>query len=180
MNRGWLIIVALLIAIGGAVFVAKQGALTHGMKESPSSSSRDTATPTEPGAFRPEPPDSTLSPTSRTTPTPSPAPTNLAEAEEAFAAAQTQHAEAVAALETAENELEDLEREIDAVERYIDDLLERGEHPARHAEEGMKLLNPVIERYETRLDRVEAADARVADATARLEQARANLAAFEQ
>jgi len=61
-------------------------------------------------------------------------------------------------LNNAENEMERLEIEMEDVEGYVESLEQRGEDPAKYAEEGMLLLGPVIEKYETTLAVVEAAE----------------------
>lgn len=98
-------------------------------------------------------------------------------AEKAVADARSEHASAVEALAEAERQLEDIERDLEDVERYVEDLELLGKDPARHAEEGMKRLNPVIAQYEERMNLVEKADAREAAVRAKLTLAEAALEA---
>lgn len=96
----------------------------------------------------------------------------------AIAAAESELAAATEAQREADFAIDDLEREVEAAERYVEDLRQRGEDPARYAEEGMEQVGPLIDRYEARLQAAEHADERVARARADLERARAALADF--
>ena len=100
----------------------------------------------------------------------------------ARADAQTARArlrEAREELRLAELALDDLEREVEAVEQFVENIEERGDDPARYGFEGMERLNPVIERYESRLAVVLAAERAVQAAEAQVELADAGLEAVE-
>ena len=103
-----------------------------------------------------------------TTPSAPPEPASPARLREEVEAARADVGRAREALRVAELELDDLEREIEAVEQFVRDIEARGDDPARHAFEGMEKLNPIIERYETRLAVVLEAEQAVAAAETRL------------
>ena len=147
MQKNWLFVAGLSVAAVAIVFVWQ----TRDVPVTPESEN------TSPEASPVHGPSNGSSPQSAASASPLTASFDdpRAAAENAVAVARSEHADAVDALAEAERHLEKIERDLEDVERYVEDLEQLGEDPARHAEEGMNRLNPVIAQYEERMDLVE-------------------------
>jgi len=176
-------VLALLLAAFALVMLGDfRGDRVGGDRDAPALTGSSAAEPSSPRTT--SPPDGFAdeardAPTEASSPNLGPAASlrdRIAAAQQSLEQARVRRSAAREELAQAEAEMEQIERQVEEVERFVEDLERRGEDPTRHADEGLALLHPTLERYRQTADRIARAQRTIDAANGDLAEAERTLA----